>query len=291
LLQRAGVLGVSRPDFPHLDAAAITTTKDALHDYARVVGAWCKSGRRNRKHWWHASLRPSLTGLTTDVIYGAPDFEIELDLINSRLDVKTATGTTSELLCGQPSAQIASMVKAALLSVGVAEAMMPADDAGSDTERPEYSAEQASSMQRTLASVVAAMEDFRAGIREETSPIQLWPHHFDLSMIWLPGPKVEGQVPADEEFADKQMNFGFTFGDTTIPEPYFYVTAYPLPDGLPEVPLPPGTEWRSEGFSGAVLLYRDLVVRPDPDIYLLDLWNGLLEAGRDIEGRRTRLSK
>ena len=29
------------------------------------------------------------------------------------------------------------------------------------------------------------------------------------------------------------MNFGFTFGDENIPQPYFYVTAYPMPDGLP----------------------------------------------------------
>ena len=42
--------------------------------------------------------------------------------------------------------------------------------------------------------------------------------------------KIPGQDPADEESSDKQMNFGFTFGDEGIPEPYFYITAYPLPD-------------------------------------------------------------
>jgi hypothetical protein len=77
------------------------------------------------------------------------------------------------------------------------------------------------------------------------------------------------------------MNFGFTFGDEGIPEPYFYVTAYPLPDALPALELPDGTEWRSEGFSGAVLLYRSLLQRADPDIYLSQLWNELLFAGRE----------
>jgi hypothetical protein len=37
------------------------------------------------------------------------------------------------------------------------------------------------------------------------------------------------------------MNFGIAFGDESIPEPYFYVTAYPSPDALPKVVLPAGT--------------------------------------------------
>ncbi|MDH3452449.1 MAG: DUF5996 family protein [Gammaproteobacteria bacterium] len=100
-------------------------------------------------------------------------------------------------------------------------------------------------------------------------------------MIWLPGPKVSGQDPENEEYADKQMNFGFAFGDESIPQPYFYITAYPLPDALPNVPLPDGTVWRSEGFSGAVLLYKDLAATTDPAGYLLDLWTRLLTAGRE----------
>ena len=60
-------------------------------------------------------------------------------------------------------------------------------------------------------------------------------------MVWLPGTKVAGQSLENEEHADKQMNFGFTLGDDTIHEPYFYVTAYPLPDEFAELPLPAGT--------------------------------------------------
>ncbi|MFW2406025.1 MAG: DUF5996 family protein, partial [Gammaproteobacteria bacterium] len=126
-----------------------------------------------------------------------------------------------------------------------------------------------------------AMAEFRAGIREETSPLQLWPHHFDLSLLWLPGDKVPDQDPADEEYADRQMNFGFTFGDAGIPEPYFYVTAYPEPDGLPRVELPVGAAWHTEGFSGALLTYQTLIASRDPRGYLLDLWQRMLNAGRE----------
>ena len=55
--------------FPALDVDAIEDTRDALHAYSRVLGDCLKASRSKRKHWWHASLRPSLTGLTTGVVH------------------------------------------------------------------------------------------------------------------------------------------------------------------------------------------------------------------------------
>lgn len=266
--------------FPPLDPAALDATRRAVHAYSRVIGAWCKAARLKRKHWWHASLRPSLYGVTTGVIYGSTDFEIELDLAGSRINVRTCTSTVSERLLGQSSAQVAARIRNALLAAGVDESLAPGTDVASDQAHPDYSADQANLMHRAIGSVAAALEDFRAGLREEKSPIQVWPHHFDLSMIWLPGHKIPGQDPADEEHADKQMNFGFAFGDDAIAEPYFYVTAYPLPDAIPKTRLPAGSEWKSDGFSGAVLLYKDLADKNDPAAYLQQLWSTLLVAGQ-----------
>ena len=266
--------------FAALDPAALDSTRQAIHAYARVVGAWCKATRMKRKHWWHASLRPSLCGLATGVIRGGTDFEIELDLAGSRITAHTCTSTVSERLRGQSSEQVASTIRNALLAGGVDEDFAPGRNEAADEEHRGYSVGQAGLIHRAIGSVSAALEDFRATIREETSPIQIWPHHFDLSMIWLPGHKVPDQDPADEEYADKQMNFGFVFGDESFPEPYFYVTAYPLPDALLKVALPAGATWKSEGFSGAVLLYKDLITMNDPAAYLQDLWSTLLAAGQ-----------
>ncbi len=266
--------------FPALDPAKLDATRRAIHAYSRVAGAWGKAVRKKRKHWWHASLRPSLYGLTSGVIYGATDFEIELDLAASRICVRTCTSTFAERLTGQSSARVAGAIRNALLAAGLDQKLIPHDDLADDNEYAGYSADQANLMHRAIGSVAAELEHFRAGIREEKSPIQVWPHHFDLSMIWLPGHKVPDQDPADEEYADKQMNFGFAFGDENIPEPYFYITAYPLPDALPEIGLPEGSTWKSDGFSGAVLLYRDLVAMNEPAAYLQDLWATLLAAGQ-----------
>jgi len=266
--------------FPILDYDAIAGTRVALHAYARVLGGWCKSARAQRKHWWHASLRPSLTGLTTGVIRAGADFELELNLVASQLRVRTLDKDFVEELSGQSAASVAAWLDDTLLAIGVDAALAPGKEVRGDGNFANYSVVQARSLQESLASVSAALENFRAGIREETSPIQVWPHHFDLSMIWLPGNKIPGQDPADEEYSDKQMNFGFTFGDEGIEEPYFYVTAYPLPAAMPDVELPSGTIWKSDGFSGAVLLYRDLVATSEPAAYLQELCSTLLAAGQ-----------
>ena len=176
---------------------------------------------------------------------------------------------------------LAQCVNEFLLARGLEDRVPDAGQWNNESEaRSAYSRECAHTLQRAWTAVAAAMEEFRAGIREETSPIQLWLHHFDLAMSWLPGGKVPGQDPENAEYADQQMGFGFTLGDETIQEPYFYVTAYPLPDAFPTLTLPAGTTWQTTGFTGAVLTYRLLVDSSDPRGYLLDLWRGLLLAGR-----------
>jgi len=276
----SGSLATTSPRFPGLDADAIRPTRDALHTYARVLGDWLKRNRARRKHWWHASLRPSLHGLTTGIVNAGIDFEIELDLDVSQLRVITLAQHQTEDLNGQSAASIADWLEATLTAQGVDPAQTAGAEVRGDVAYTDYSPGQARYLHRVFLSVTAALTKFRAGIREETSPIQVWPHHFDLSMLWLPGPKVPGQEPANEEYADKQMNFGFVFGDEAITEPYFYVTAYPLPAALAKINLPAGTKWHSEGFSGAILLYKDLISVDDPAAYLQDMWSTLLAAGK-----------
>lgn len=268
--------------FPDLDAQISAATRDALHAYARVLSGWMIACRLKRKHWWHASLRPSLNGLTTGVIHAGIGFEFELNLRESLLQGRTSTGVQFvEALHGQPAAELTARIRDFLIAAGIDNRFIPEAGRHGMNGLVGYSAEHALDMGYALNSVSAAMESFRAGIREETSPIQLWPHHFDLSMLWLPGGKVPDQDPDNEEYADQQMNFGFTFGDEGIPEPYFYITSHPSPKAFLSLRMPAGTTWRAEGFSGAVLLYRTLMQNADPNGYLLNLWNGLLSAGRD----------
>ncbi len=269
--------------FPSLDANSIVATRDAVHAYAQVLGDWRTSTQPHRKHWWQITVYPSVRGLTTGMVQSGIDYELELDLTTDRLLGHVAGGgALSEPLGGRPAQELAAIVQGFLLENGIDRKFIPADKGRESHARatPGYSVEIAATLGNALRSINAALSEFQAGIPEETSPIQIWPHHFDLTMLWLPNEKIPGQDPEDEETSDKQMNFGFTFGDEGIPEPYFYVSSYPLPDAFSSLALPEGTTWHSEGFSGAVLLYRTLLENENPGDYLVSLWNSLLAAGR-----------
>lgn len=193
------------PGFPELHGRALADTRDALHAYARVLGDWVAACRSPCKHWWQASLRLSLNGLTTGVVHAGPGFELELDLRNSQLRGRTADGQeVVEGLHGQAAEELAQWIKDFLRASGLDDRLAPEDARPHDGARPimAYSPKVAYTLARAWSAVSAAMEEFRAGIREETSPIQLWPHHFDLAMSWLPGEKVPGQAPENAEHAD-----------------------------------------------------------------------------------------
>ena len=149
----------------------------------------------------------------------------------------------------------------------------------SDDATLTYDPDQARRLWQVFSLVNLTLARFKGSLREETGPIVLWPHNFDLAFLWFSGRKVAGQDPADPEHADEQMNFGFEPGDAGIPEPYFYVTAYPKPDGFAGSPLPAGATWQTEGWTGAVLRYAELLKQDDPAEHLLAFLHMAHEAG------------
>jgi hypothetical protein len=270
--------------FPAIpDSPAFLDTRDALHAYSRILGDWAAHCRTPRKHWWHGSVRLALHGLSTDVICHSVDFQLDLDVHESRYRVAAANGSRLvQSLSGQTPVSLAEITRDFLGANGVAPEDMPVarEDAAHTRSYADYSPEHASKIGCVWRAVLTALERLRNQIREETSPLQLWPHHFDISLLWLPGELIVGQDPDDAENADKQMNFGFTLGDSGIAEPYFYVTAYPLPDALAGTPLPDGSYWHTSSFTGAALLYETLLRQQDPQTYLLEFWRTMLRAGR-----------
>jgi len=81
--------------------------------------------------------------------------------------------------------------------------------------------------------------------------LRCWPHHFDLGAIVFVD-------PAARASNSPQVGVGLSPGDGHIAEPYFYVTAYPMP-AEPELPaLAGGGTWFRDGFTGAVLTARHL---------------------------------
>jgi len=87
------------------------------------------------------------------------------------------------------------------------------------------------------------------------SLVRCWPHHFDVaSLISLdPG--------ADAEEA-RSVGVGFSPGDGSFDQPYFYVTPWPYPETADLPPLVAGAEWHTSGWTGAVLSAERLLSVP-----------------------------
>jgi hypothetical protein len=91
------------------------------------------------------------------------------------------------------------------------------------------------------------------------SPVLCWPHHFDIGASIRLDPAGGDASPT--------IGIGMSPGDEGVPEPYYYVNAWPRPERLPDPlpPLPDGGRWNTEGWLGASLPTRELVALNDAE--------------------------
>jgi len=272
--------------FPPLPLDDWHDTRDTLHGYARLLGKIRAALTPRQKHWWHITLRTTALGLTTTpILISNFTFEMLLDLVKHRLVINTSKGESRlQDLTGQPLATLVDDTLTVLAGMGIS----PQLDRTifGDSQPRAYDKAAVARYWQATSQIDAVMKRFKGTLREQTSPVQLFPHHFDLSFNWFSGRLVPGVDPGDEENADEQMNFGFSTGDEGIPNPYFYITAYPLPDSLPDTPLPPDASWRHEGFVGAVMMYQALTEDETPKEKLFDFLRSTQQAGARLTAQR-----
>jgi hypothetical protein len=264
---------------PPLDLGEWRETRDKLHDLARLCGRVRATLAPPQKHWWHITLQTTATGLTTTPM-PARDRRVELtiDLTRHEIGVATSRGKRTSL----PIAELTLAQLREALSEELSRLDVTVDlDAAVQPDRAarDYRPLLAADFWQALSWVDAVFERFKGGLEGESSTVQLFPHHFDLSLAWLSGRRVPDSDPRDEEASAEQMGFGFLTGDARIPEAYFYVIAYPFPEGMLEVPVPAGGVWHTRGFRGAVLPYARLRDMEDPEAALLEFLQGMQSAG------------
>lgn len=270
---------MTHDEFPPLALAGWRPSRDTLHRYAKVLGAIRGELTPKQKHWRHISLRVTQDGLSTTAIpSAAAGFELLLDFSAHRLTIDTERGQARHVpLAGQAAATLAGQILAAL-----AEMDIPAEiDRGKlgDAAPGEYDRAAVERCGHALRRIDEVFRRFKSRLGSGTSPVQFWPHHFDLAMSWFSGRLVPGVDPKDEEAAEEQMTFGFSTGDETIADPYFYITAYPPVAELAQIALPPGSSWNARHWQGAVMTYEFLTGVDRPEEKLLDFLARVQAAG------------
>jgi Family of unknown function (DUF5996) len=272
---------MSNNEFPLLQGEAWVDSRDALHAYARLIGKYRAAAAPKQKHWWQVGLLPSLGGFDTGLLH-IENWVMSIELNLLTLSVVLSFRNKSELkfpLTGQSNRSLYESIQAQMASFAIKNV-----DQGvlSDASYKGLNKQEVAKFAQATNAINAAFEIFKGEQRRETGPIILWPHHFDLAMLWFSGRLVDGIDPADEENADEQVNFGFSVGDEANPEPYFYITAYPLPDGLETVQLPEGAYWHSQGWNGALMPYSVLTKVKDPQTHLLGFWRFFLAKAQGL---------
>jgi hypothetical protein len=251
---------------PKLQHRKLAATRDYLQEVVLVIGSLQRAFIPKDPHDWHYGLEVGLRGpLTQPLTIAGTDVRASLDLVRS----KVRLGGSSWSLKYYSAPEILNNIQIWLESRGVNKRLQQPEF---KTQTRHFDVQQATDYATALwwmhEQFKKVQEDLDEGF---TSPILLYPHHFDLSLVWFP-------------FNDKrQLAIGFSTGDETIIEPYLYLTAYPEPAGFTKLTLPKGAHWQSTGFSGAILPYRALSSSSHPDQLFTD-YVATLKSARPLFG-------
>lgn len=231
-------------------------TRAVLHTYSQAAIAINRAHGIAHPQWWHVSLKISSGRLVADPV-PLPDggsLEVSMDFVDHSVVVATSEGDRFDFSMrdGLTGSEMGDLVTGTAQQLGLDG---PFDRSKFESHDPtSYDASQARSLMAAFVDVNTVFERHRVGLGMSVSPIQVWPHGFDLSFEWF-GTKVESH---EGQLLPTQLNLGFyPKGDA-----YFYSSPWPFDDELREVPLPDGARWHADGWHGAMLPYDAIAGDP-----------------------------
>jgi len=245
----------------------LTPTRDRLRDAALVLSSLQRGFIPKDPRQWQYGLEVNMRGLITQPFAAnGVETRASLDLVRGKMRL----GGAAWRLKDYEGPELFNNVRVWLESQG----------ASAQLEEPKFSgAGKTLDKEQVLAYAEALwwfdkqFRIFKAELKGGvTQPVLLYPHHFDLSLVWF---------PHDDE---RQLALGWSTGDETIPEPYVYLTAYPEPAAFSKLKLPPEAHWQTEGFRGAILSYRALAESHEPQELLRRFAADTFQAARPLLG-------
>jgi hypothetical protein len=273
-----------------------SATSTALHKAAYVIGAIRLLRVPHQDHYLEVALTPTPNGLTTQMLPG--DTEIQLDYKRGAILVqpKGAAETTISL-AGHNQESLLSALLAALSGNELADimkAVSPGEQINrlfetyENTERPfvperkdytdttplEFDPQQASDYAVALDAVFTGIARFRGRLQGTMTPMVVWPEHYDLSFLWFKG--------AGESESEPHMNFGFAPFSDGMDYPYLYAYCYPMKDGDATPQLPDGVRWNTDPWTGCVLPYDEIAKQADPLAFVEAACKGIFAAQLNI---------
>ena len=239
------------------------STRDTLHAYAQVAGAPARVLAEPHPKWWHLSMKVTPEGLLSNRMnheaLGEHALQMLLNLRSHALEVLLDAEVQDQfpLTNGQSATEIGLQLQARFAALGVV-IELPEDKYANNDARS-YDREFAERYLSAVGQTAGMMGVLRERLPGDRSPVQLWPHHFDLAFEWFGSKTVKVEKEGQESELSAQLNFGFAPGDSSFPDPYFYSNPWPFDEELTTQSLPHGARWFRDGFEGTLLPYSDLV--------------------------------
>lgn len=251
------------------------STRATLHAYALAISTIARTHAIAHPKWWHVSLALRPEGLASDPIPLANGGAVAMTMDLKRHEIVFRASDGDHRLIDmreRPTATEAGRILIAACSAHGLENDYDRQRFESDEPRA-YEPEAAEAYFDAFTAVAAVFARHRAVLGDRVSPVQLWPHGFDLSFEWF-GTKT---VDHDGESLPSQINLGFYPGGD---EPYFYSNPWPFDDALAVADLPDGAQWHTGDWSGAVLDYKVVRTTTEPGATLMRFAKTVFEMAR-----------
>ncbi len=232
-------------------------TRLALHQAAQVVGAIRKIGVPPQPNYAHLGLFVTPTGLSSRPLHDGGG--IDLNFAEGAVIYTCPANSVSAIpIIGQTQTTLTDAVLKAMHDAG-----HPANpDRSSISATDELKSDQVLGAEYAIAlyRIYTALARFGARLSGGMTPLIVWPHGFDLSMLWF--------KRGFDEKTDPHTNIGFSPGSAGFPRPYVYLYLHPMPSGLTAMKLPAPFRWHTQGWTGAVIDYDALLGESDVESML-----------------------
>lgn len=288
--------------WPDLPLAAWRETRDTLHMWTQIVGKTLLAGCAPQNHWWHVALHVTARGLASPPASGRDcTFDVELDLVEHRLVVRTSDGRTGALeLAARPVRAFYREYLALLGGLGLPTRIwtrpvevvdgIPFDE---DERHGDYQPLWAHRFWQVLRRCDAALRDLASDYTGKQSPVHLFWGSLDLAATRFSGRLAPERAGADavtrEGYSHEVISFGFwpggvTPGGVAVDEPILYAYAAPEPPGFREAALRPAGARYDPRLGEFVLPYREVRGAREPGDLVRAFCESAYVAGATLGG-------
>jgi hypothetical protein len=251
-------------------------------------------------HSWHTTLYVTSRGLTTSLMpHGALEFQIDLDLIDHRLEISTTDGRRTgfalePVTVAEFFARLTDELHRLNLAVRIVARPNELPDPipfADDRLHRDYDPDAVNRFWRMLVQAHRVMQQFRSRFIGKCSPVHLFWGAMDLAVTRFSGrtaPTHPGGIPnlpdsvGQEAYSHQVSSCGFWSGTPPIDYPAFYSYAYPEPPGFAGARVEPEGAFYSQDFREFVLPYDRVRESARPDDTLLEFLQSTYAAAADL---------